>query len=150
MNRSRRLAVQLLASTALAATTPALAQTPALAPGTYGQISPLTKKIEKIGNTVVLVRGKTGRVSFSVNAIRALDLNQGYIAGTLPARGRSVVWSQEADGINCRLTFTATATGITVAQDLKFGDCGFGYGVDASGTYVKTAGDGKLGAPPGP
>ena len=150
MHRSRRLIAQLFACAIAAMTSPALAQTPVLAPGTYGQISPATKKVEKIGNTVVLVRGKTGRLSFSVNAIRALDLNQGYIAGTLPAGGRSVVWSQKADGIDCHLTFTATTTGLSVVQDYKFGDCGFGYGVDASGTYVKTAGDGKLGAPPGP
>jgi hypothetical protein len=150
MHRSHRLAVGALASAVALAAAPARAQAPVLAPGTYAQVSPLTKKPAKIANVVVLVRGKTGRLAFSVNAIRALDLNQGYVAGILPASGHTVVWSQKADGADCRLTFTATATGLTVEQDVKFGDCGFGYGVVADGTYLRTADATKLSAPPGP
>jgi hypothetical protein len=150
MHRSRRITAGALVSAVAVCAGPALAQAPVLAPGTYAQISPMTKKVAKIGNVVVLVRGKTGKLAFSVNAIRELDLNQGFVAGTLPARGHSVIWSQKSDGADCRLTFTATATGLTVEQDLKFGDCGFGYGVAADGIYVRTAGDGKLGSPPGP
>jgi hypothetical protein len=150
MHRSRRILAGALASAVALAAAPALAQAPLLAPGTYAQISPMTKKPAKIGNVVVLVRGKSGKLAFSVNAIRALDLNQGFVAGTLPGGGHSVVWSQKSDGVDCRLTFTATTTGITVEQDVTFGDCGFGYGVVADGTYVRSAADGKLGSPPGP
>ncbi len=150
MHGSLRKSAWALATAVAVTASPARAQAPVLAPGTYAQVSPVTKKVAKIGNVVVLVRGKTGRLAFSVNAIRALDLNQGFVAGTLPAGGHSVVWSQKSDGADCRLTFTANASGLAIEQDLKFGDCGFGYGVTADGTYLRTAADGKLGGPPGP
>jgi hypothetical protein len=129
---------------------PALAAGPVLQPGTYGQINPGTRKVLNPGNQIVLVRGKTGRLSFSLNAIRALDLNQGFVAGTLPSNGPTVTWTQKAEGMNCKLTFSAQAAGLTVTQDLAFGDCGFGAGVVADGSYVRTGGSTKLGAPPGP
>jgi hypothetical protein len=148
-SRARFTAALAAATVASVAVVPAFAADPVLAPGRYAQISPLTKKPAEVGNTVIFVRGKTRRLSFSVNAIRALDLNQGFVAGTLPANGRRVTWQQKSGGINCRLTFTATATGLDVEQDRAFGDCGFGDGVTADGTYVK-ASDAKLGLPPGP
>jgi hypothetical protein len=72
------------------------------------------------------------------------------VAGTLPATGHTVTWVERGDGTNCKLTFTATATGLTVVQDVKFGDCGFGYGVYGDGQYVKVSDSVKLGVPPGP
>ncbi len=121
-----------------------------LQPGTYGQVNPGTKRVMNPGNQIVFVRGKNGRLSFSVNAIRALDLNQGYVAGTLPSNGPIVTWTQKEDGIDCKLTFMAAGTGLRVVQDYKFGDCGFGYGVLADGTYTRTAAEGELAPPPGP
>jgi hypothetical protein len=147
----RRLPAALVAVAAIAfGLVPASAAGLVLQPGTYGQLNPATHKVMNPGNQIVLVRGKTGRLSFSVNAIRALDLNQGFVAGTLPANGPSVTWMQKAEGMNCKLTFAAEPTGLEVTQDLTFGDCGFGYGVDAGGIYVKTGGSTKLGAAPGP
>ncbi len=70
----------------------------------------------------------------SIDAIRELDSNQGFVAGTFQPASK-VVWVQKSDGANCRLTFTAIPNGMTVVQDAGFGDCGFGNGVDASGTY---------------
>jgi len=115
---------------------------PTLQPGSYAQVLPGTKKFANPGNQVVLVRGRSGRLAFSVNAIRALDENQGFVAGTLPGGGRRVVWEQRAAGANCRLTFTATADGLTIGQDAAFGDCGFGYGVIADGAYQRRPADG--------
>jgi hypothetical protein len=111
---------------------------PALSAGTYAQIDTVTKKPLQPGNTVVFARSKDGWFGFSLNAIRALDSNQGYVAGRLRP-GRVVVWSQKSELGNCRLTFVATVHGMTVVQDTKFGDCGFGHGVLADGTYVLEA-----------
>jgi hypothetical protein len=87
-----------------------------------------------MGNSIVLVRAKSGKLGFSINAIRALDMNQGFIAGTF-APGTKTVWTQNTDDAKCKLTFTAVAGGMVVDQDIRFGDCGFGYGVTADGTY---------------
>jgi hypothetical protein len=143
---------RVVAFAALAAVTAGAARAAgtSLEPGVYGQINPGTKKVMSPGNQIVFVRGKTGLLSFSLNAIRALDENSGYVAGTLPANGPRVTWTQKADGINCRLTFVAEPPGLRVVQDTAFGDCGFGNGVVADGSYVKTAADGKLSGPPGP
>jgi hypothetical protein len=149
MQSTQRSAV-LAVLVVLAFAAPAGAADPILQPGTYGQYNPGTKKVAVPGNQVVFVRGKDGKLSFSLNAIRGVDLNQGYVVGTLPAGGRTVTWTQHGEGINCKLIFNATATGLTIMQDLKFGDCGFGYGVVGDGQYVKVSNSTKLGAPPGP
>ncbi len=119
--------------------------------GTYEQINPATKRVMNPGNQIVFVRGKRGSLAFSVNAVRGIDLNQGYVVGTLPASGPSVTWMQKGGGTDCKITFTALANhGLKVVQDSKVGDCGFGYGVLADGTYVRTRADGPLGKPLGP
>jgi hypothetical protein len=151
-SRARCAAVASLAAAlavAVAGAAPGSAADAVLRPGTYVQLDPQTRKPAAVGNTIVLVRGRTRRLSFSVNAIRALDLDQGFVAGTLPANGRRVTWQQKSGGISCRLTFTATASGLAVEQDVAFGDCGFGAGVSANGSYVRSADDGKPGIPPG-
>jgi hypothetical protein len=107
---------------------------PEFYPGTYRQINTVTKKPLPVGTAIVLVRAKSGKLGFSINAIRALDSNQGFIAGTFQP-GSRVVWTQRAEGANCKLTFTAIPHGLTVVQDAGFGDCGFGYGVTADGEY---------------
>ena len=129
-----RLAVVLIAALLAGPSVAMAVNPPELFPGHYSQINTVTKKPLEIGNSIVLVRAKSGRLGFSINAIRALDLNQGFIAGTI-APGTKVVWSQTpADG-KCKLTFTAIPGGLRVDQDISFGDCGFGYGVTADGTY---------------
>lgn len=106
----------------------------AFSAGNYRQLNTVTKKPLPVGNTIVLVRAKNGKLGFSINAIRELDSNQGFVAGTFQPASK-VVWVQKSEGANCRLTFTAIPNGMTVVQDAGFGDCGFGNGVDASGTY---------------
>lgn len=108
--------------------------TPELFPGTYSQIDTVTRKVLSVGNVIVLARSKSGKLGFSIDAIRALDSNQGFIAGTFQP-GTNVVWVQKIPDADCKLTFAAIPHGIIVVQDAKFGDCGFGHGVDASGTY---------------
>lgn len=107
-----------------------------LLPGTYHQINPVTKVQPAVSSSVVLVRGKGGVLGFSVNAIRSVDSNMGFIAGTL-APGNPVTWTHDGEAGKCRLTFKGSARGLVVTQDLDYGDCGFGYGVTASGTYVR-------------
>ena len=117
---------------------PAGAATPppaALVPGTYRQIDSVTKKRLEVGNQIVIIAGKGGRVGFSINAIRLTDSNLGFIAGaveaTLPA-----TWTRTSESGNCRLAFQALPPhGLKVVQDPGFGDCGFGAGVSATGSY---------------
>ena len=111
---------------------------PELDAGTYVQVSPASKKPLPVGSSIVLIRAKSGRIGFSVNAVRALDSNQGYVAGSF-APATKVVWSNKSEAGDCKLTFTAVPGGITVLQDAAFGDCGFGNGVTADGTYMLEA-----------
>jgi hypothetical protein len=108
---------------------------PAIFPGTYVQVSPASKKPLPIGSSIVVIRAKSGRLGFSLNAVRALDSNQGFVAGSF-APGSMVVWANKSQAGDCKLTFTAVPGGLTVLQDPTFGDCGFGNGVTADGTYM--------------
>ncbi len=148
----RRTVAAIVAALVLSPAVARAAQ-PTIEAGTYAQFNPGTKRVMDPANQIVIVNGKNGRLAFSVNAIRALDQNSGFIVGTLPGTGTIVTWATKADGISCRLTFTALGGprhALKVAQDYKFGDCGFGYGVTADGTYVRTRADGPLGKPAGP
>ena len=104
-------------------------------PRTYRQIDTVTKKPLGVGNQIVIIAGKAGRLGFSVNAVRQTDANQGFVAGVLPA-GLPATWTKTSSAGNCRLIFEGLPHGLKVTQDLDFGDCGFGYGVSASGTYA--------------
>jgi hypothetical protein len=106
-----------------------------LAPGTYRQINTVTKQALPIGNQLVIIAGKAGRLGFSLNAVRQADTNQGFAVGILPGT-LPAVWTKTADSGNCKLTFEALPNnGLKVTQDAGFGDCGFGSGVTADGTY---------------
>jgi hypothetical protein len=105
-------------------------------PGTYRQIDTVTKKPLGVGNQIVIIAGKGGRLGFSVNAIRQADENQGFVAGVLPVGPLPATWQKASSSGNCRLLFEAAGHGLKVTQDLVFGDCGFGEGVSASGTYA--------------
>jgi hypothetical protein len=123
----------LLRAAAMAAT-PAPAP-PRIAAGTYRQIDTVTKQPLTVGNQIVVMAGKGGKLAFSINAVRQADMNQGFVVGLLPATLPGT-WSQSATSGNCRLTFEALPKGMKVVQDAGFGDCGFGAGVTASGTYA--------------
>jgi hypothetical protein len=107
-------------------------------PGTYRQIDTVTKKPLPVGNQIVIISGKSGRLGFSVNAVRQTDANQGFIAGVLPTV-LPATWSKTSSSGNCRLIFEGVPHGLRVTQDDSFGDCGFGLGVSASGTYLLVA-----------
>lgn len=106
-----------------------------LAPGTYRQADLLTRKPLPVGSQLVVVAGKGGKMGFSINAIRALDSDQGFIAGTLSGP-LPATWTQHGLSGDCRLRFEAVPGGLTVIEDRSFGDCGFPEGVTANGTYV--------------
>jgi hypothetical protein len=104
-------------------------------PGTYRQIDTVTKKPLGVGSQIVIIAGKAGRLGFSVNAVRQTDANQGFVVGILPAMLPGT-WTKTASSGNCRLLFEGAGHDLKVTQDLEFGDCGFGAGVSASGTYA--------------
>jgi hypothetical protein len=134
MPNNRALAAVLMLGTLLCPSIAGAVNNPEFFAGNYRQVNPVTKRPLPVGSAIVLVRAKNGKLGFSINAIRALDSNQGFIAGTFQPASK-VVWVQKADGANCKLTFTAIPNGMTVVEDEGFGDCGFGYGVTAAGTY---------------
>jgi hypothetical protein len=104
-------------------------------PGLYKQIDTVTKKIMPVGSQIIIVAGKGGTLGFSISAIRQLDSNQGFIAGTLPAT-MPATWTKAEEAANCKLVFDPLPHGFKVTQDAGFGDCGFGGGVTAAGTYT--------------
>jgi hypothetical protein len=106
-----------------------------LFPGTYRQINTVTKQTLPVGSQIVIIAGKGGRLGFSLNAVRQMDANQGFAVGILPAT-LPAVWTKTADSGNCKLTLESVPNnGLAITQDTAFGDCGFGSGVTATGTY---------------
>ncbi len=138
MSRFSALAVSLF----LALSGPAGAETPAAAakivPGTYRQIDTVTKQPLALGSQIVIIAGKAGRLGFSLNAVRQADMNQGFVVGLLPA-APPLTWSRTSAAGNCRLSFDVLPKALKVTQDVGFGDCGFGAGVNATGTYALVA-----------
>lgn len=121
------------------AATPPPKVAPKLQPGTYRQINTVTKQALPDGSRLVIIGGKGGRLGFSLNAFRQSDSNEGFAVGTLPPT-LPATWTQTADSGNCKLTFEAVPNvGLKVTQDASFGDCGFGAGVTANGTYQLVA-----------
>jgi hypothetical protein len=125
----------LLSEVAGAATPPPVVK---FVPGTYRQIDTVTKKVLAVGNQVVIIAGKAGRLGFSLNAVRQIDTNQGFAVGILPP-ALPGTWTRTSSAGNCRLLFEGIPHGLKVTQDAGFGDCGFGSGVSASGTYQLVA-----------
>lgn len=123
---------------ALTAAAPAAEVQQRFVPGSYAQIDTVTKKPLPVGSRIVIMAGKGGKLGFSINAMRQSDSNLGFIAGLLPA-ALPAVWTHTSDAGSCKLTFEGFPNGLRVTQDAAFGDCGFGYGVSATGTYVLVA-----------
>jgi hypothetical protein len=123
----------MLSGTANAAT-PAPAPAPKWVAGTYRQIDTVTKSVLPVGNQIVIIAGKAGRLAFSLNAVRQSDTNQGFAVGMLPP-ALPATWTRTSAAGNCRLLFVGIPHGLKITQDAGFGDCGFGEGVSASGTY---------------
>lgn len=122
------------------------AKTPSLRPGEYRQRDLGSKTVMHIGNRLIF-KAVAGRLAFSLDAVRASDLNTGFTSGSVPLGVSKATWTDSRDGLKCRLTFAATASGVTIAQDFAYGDCGFGYGVHADGTYARTGPAGALSTP---
>jgi len=128
------LAALLVGSAALAVA----ADPPGLGPGTYVQVDPVTKKPLELGSQIVVIAAKGGRLGFSISALRSLDLHLGFVAGVLEPQ-LPATWTRSSAGGNCRLRFERVPHGVRVTQDDAYGDCGFGDGVTASGTYLFAA-----------
>ncbi len=107
-----------------------------LSPGTYRQADAVTRKPLPVGSQLVVIAGNGGKLGFSINAVRALDSDQGFIAGILSGP-LPLTWTQHGASGDCRLRFEATPGGVSVTQDRSFGDCGFPAGVTAGGIYVR-------------
>jgi hypothetical protein len=120
---------------ALLGASPVPAPSERFVPGTYRQIDTVTKKPLGVGNQIVIIAGKAGRLGFSVSALRQTDANQGFVAGILPPVLPGT-WTKTSSAGNCRLRFEGAGHDLKVTQDLEFGDCGFGSGLSASGTYA--------------
>ncbi len=105
-------------------------------PGEYRQVEPATNKPLPVGSRLVIIAGKGGKIGFSLNAVRALDSGQGFIAGVLHGV-QPVTWTQSGPSGNCRLRFEAVPRGYRVTQDVAFGDCGFSGGITADGIYLR-------------
>jgi hypothetical protein len=129
------LLVLLAVSAASEAATPAPAVGKPFVPGTYRQIDTVTKALLPVGNQVVIAAGKAGRLAFSMNAVSQASANGGFAVGILPS-SLPATWTRTSATGNCRLTFEVIPKGIRVTQDAGFGDCGFGAGANASGTYA--------------
>ena len=108
------------------------------APGKYAQIDTVTKQPLPLGSQIVIIAGKAGKLGFSINAMKQSDSTLGFIAGLLPA-ALPGTWIHNSEAGNCKLTFEPIPNGLKVTQDAAFGDCGFGTGVSASGTYLLVA-----------
>ena len=89
-----------------------------------------------------IIEQSGGRLSFALNAALVVDeatgnIHTGELAGEVDIRNGEAVYvhdnDQEAPG-QCKLTIKVAADRIEVNQDQP---CGFGTGVDASGTYLK-------------
>ena len=132
---SALIAMVVLLSGSANAATPAPAVASKWVPGTYRQIDTVTKRVLAVGNQVVIISGRGGRMGFSVNAVRQIDTNQGFAVGILPP-ALPGTWTKTSSSGNCRLLFESAGRALKVTQDLEFGDCGFGAGVSASGTYA--------------
>jgi hypothetical protein len=127
--------VVLLTGFADAATPAQSPPKPHLEPGTYRQINTVTKQALPDGSQLVIIAGKAGRLGFSLNAVRQSDAAGGFAAGTLPPT-LPATWNGAAEAGGCKLTFEAVPNvGVKVTQDPAAGDCGFGAGVSANGTY---------------
>jgi hypothetical protein len=103
-------------------------------PGTYRQIDVVTKKALTLGNQLVVIAGKPGRIGFSLNALRQTDASLGFIVGVLPL-ALPATWTRTSSAGKCRLTFENAGHFLKVIQDATFGDCGLSAGVTAAGTY---------------
>jgi hypothetical protein len=156
--KSQLAAANTTASTPQTATTPTTTPTETAVPtsaistsisGTY-QMKGSTRNVADSGQTqdqsrtgsLEIIEQSGGRLSFALNAALVVDeatgnIHTGELAGEVDIRNGEAVYvhdnDQEAPG-QCKLTIKVAADRIEVNQDQP---CGFGTGVDASGTYLK-------------
>ena len=89
-----------------------------------------------------IVEQSGGRLRFALNAALVVDeasgnVHTGDLEGEVEIRNGEAVYAYDhGDYDKCRITLKVAADRIEVNQDQP---CGFGTGVDASGTYVKTS-----------
>lgn len=65
--------------------------------------------------------------------------NLGFIDERLAVRGGEALWSTTEFGGQCELRFRFSVSGATVEQTGGDAACGFGFGVNAGGSYTRTS-----------
>jgi hypothetical protein len=77
-----------------------------------------------------------GDLSSVVPALASLEADAARQGESFVYESREFVAND--DDRPCRLTFRFTPQGLTLEQDTRGEDCGFGYGVNVAGDYVRT------------
>ena len=77
-----------------------------------------------------------GDLSTSVPGVASLEGDAARQGEVFAYESREFVVND--DDRPCRLTFRFTPQGLTLEQDTRGEDCGFGYGVNVAGDYVRT------------
>ncbi|WP_282164861.1 hypothetical protein [Cellulophaga baltica] len=91
--------------------------------GSYGKI-----QIKKLGEEKIAI-------TFSKNK-GAPSYNMGGFIDTLKLINNTAIYNNIKNGLNCKITFEFSDTGIIVKED-EGNSCGFGYGVYADGFFKK-------------
>lgn len=91
--------------------------------GSFGKI-----QIKKIGKEEIAI-------TFSKNK-GAPSYNMAGFVDTLKIINNKAIYSNKKNGLNCKITFAFSDTGVIVKED-EANSCGFGYGVYADGFFTK-------------
>ena len=102
--------------------------------------SPETKEMSAIiqSGHLEILKLPNGSIKFLLNVVNESNFHLGEIEGEVHLNNGVAVYKHtdpQFEWMNCTLTITLKNTRAAVSQ---YGGCGFGTGVDADGTYMKT------------
>lgn len=84
--------------------------------------------------TVCVIKKSSQRLRVSFHGFRALDENSGELVGTFTLSDGLAVYGGDQDFPECRVHMRLLPGRALLEQK---GECGFGYGVSASGTFLR-------------
>lgn len=82
-----------------------------------------------------VIQLSSGLIKFSLQVTRSVNLNSGEASGEIRLNRGVAVYTDPGDA-ECKITMVFRKTKVLITQS---GSCGFGYGVIADGTYMKTS-----------